>query len=278
MRETMRLQGLDVVIEGQGPTVVFLHGWPDTLSLWDGTVDTLRDGYRCVRFSLPGFDLSQPPRPQSVDEMCALIAAVVDAISPQEPVALVIHDWGCFFGYEYAARHPDRVARVVAADIGDTNSGAYLSGLTAKEKRMIAGYQIWLAVAWKLGPLWPSMADRMTRYMARRIGCKTEPGHIGWQMNYPYAMQWLGSFGGLRGVARVDKVFGPQLPTLFLFGKRKPFMFHSARWLAQLATTTGSAVLGLDAGHWLMRQQPEVFNRAVRQWLDEARSAAGRYA
>ena len=274
MRETMQLQGLDVVIEGQGPTVVFLHGWPDTLDLWDDTVLALCDGYRCVRFSLPGFDLSQPPRPQSVDDMCALIAAVVDAVSPDEQVALVIHDWGCFFGYEYAARHVDRVARVVAADIGDTNSGVYLSALTAKEKRMIAGYQIWLALAWKLGPLWPGMADRMTRYMAKRIGCKTEPGDMGWQMNYPYAMQWLGSFGGLRGVARVDKVFGPKLPTLFLFGKRKPFMFHSARWLAQLATTPGCAVQGLDAGHWLMRQQPAPFNRAVRQWLDASRVVA----
>ena len=270
----MRLEGLDVVIEGQGPTVVFLHGWPDTLALWDDTVDALRDGYRCVRFSLPGFDLSQPPRPQSVDEMCALIGAVVDAVSPGEPVALVLHDWGCFFGYEYAARHVDRVARVVSADIGDTNSGAYLSALTAREKRMIAGYQIWLALAWKLGAIWPAMADRMTRYMARRIGCKTEPGKIGWQMNYPYALQWFGSFGGLRGVARVDKVFGPRLPTLFLFGKRKPFMFHSARWLAQLATTPGCAVQGLDAGHWLMRQQPSVFNQAVRQWLDASRVTA----
>ncbi|QCB45184.1 alpha/beta hydrolase [Hydrogenophaga sp. PAMC20947] len=274
MRETMRLQGLDVVIEGQGPTVVFLHGWPDTLALWDDTVQALHDGYRCVRFSLPGFDLSQPPRPQSVDDMCALIGAVVDAVSPGEPVALVLHDWGCFFGYEYAARHVDRVARVVSADIGDTNSGAYLAALTAKEKRMIAGYQIWLALAWKLGSIWPAMADRMTRYMARRIGCKTEPSQMGWQMNYPYALQWLGSFGGLRGVARVDKVFGPKVPTLFLFGKRKPFMFHSARWLAQLATTPGCAVQGLDAGHWLMRQQPEVFNRAVRQWLDASRVAA----
>jgi pimeloyl-ACP methyl ester carboxylesterase len=271
MRETMRLQGLDVVIEGQGPTVVFLHGWPDTLALWDETVHALHDGYRCVRFSLPGFDLSQPPRPQSVDDMCALMAAVVDAVSPGEPVALVLHDWGCFFGYEYAARHVDRVARVVSADIGDTNSGAYLAALTTKEKRMIAGYQIWLALAWKLGSIWPGMADRMTRYMARRIGCKTEPSQMGWQMNYPYALQWLGSFGGLRGVARVDKVFGPKVPTLFLFGKRKPFMFHSARWLAQLASTPGCAVQGLDAGHWLMRQQPEVFNQAVRQWLDASR-------
>lgn len=270
MQDHFHIQGLNVTLEGTGPTVVMLHGWPDTPSLWDETVAHLRDGYRCVRFALPGFDLSQPPRPVSVHEMCTLIGAVVDAASPTEPVTLLLHDWGCFFGYEYAARNTHRVARVVGVDIGDTNSGAYLKSLKFKEKFMIAGYQLWLALAWKLGGLLPGVANRMTRFMARSIGCRTAPLQIGWQMNYPYAMQWFSSYGGLRGVARVDRVLGPQLPTLFIFGKRKPFMFHSPRWLAALATTPGCGVQGFDAGHWLMRQQPARFNASVRSWLDQA--------
>lgn len=270
MQKRLNVQGLDVTIEGTGPTVVMLHGWPDTPALWDETVAGLRDGYRCVRFALPGFDLGQPPRPVSVDDMCALVGAVVDAVSPTEPVTLLLHDWGCFFGYEYAARHTHRVARVVGVDIGDTNSGAYLKSLSFKEKCLIAGYQLWLAVAWKLGGVLPGLADRMTRYMAYTIGCRTPPEHIGWQMNYPYAMQWFGSFGGLRGVARVTQVLGPKLPTLFFFGKRKPFMFHSPRWLAALGTTPGCRVQGFDAGHWLMRQKPALFTTSVRSWLDQA--------
>lgn len=270
MPSSLSVQDMDVFIDGQGPTVVMLHGWPDSPALWDETVAALSDGYRCVRFALPGFDLSRPPRPVSVDQMCELVGAVVDAVSPGEPVTLLLHDWGCFFGYEYAARHSQRVARVVGVDIGDTNSGAYLKGLSGKEKVMIAGYQVWLAAAWKMGAVLPGLADRMTRFMARKIGCRTPPERIGWQMNYPYAMQWWGSFGGLRGVARVDKVFGPRIPTLFAFGKRKPFMFHSSRWLAQLTNTPGSAAKGFDAGHWLMRQKPVEFTSEVRGWLDQS--------
>lgn len=270
MQNRLNVQGLDVTIEGSGPTVVMLHGWPDTPALWDETVAGLRDGYCCVRFALPGFDLGQPPRPVSVDDMCALVGAVADAVSPNEPVTLLLHDWGCFFGYEYAARHTHRVARVVGVDIGDTNSGAYLKTLSFKEKCLIAGYQLWLAVAWKLGGVLPGLANRMTRYMAHTIGCRTPPEHIGWQMNYPYAMQWFGSYGGLRGVARVSQVLGPKLPTLFFFGKRKPFMFHSLRWLAALGTTPGCLVQGFDAGHWLMRQKPALFTTSVRSWLDQA--------
>jgi cis-3-alkyl-4-acyloxetan-2-one decarboxylase len=276
MQRRLNVQGLDVTLDGEGPVVVMLHGWPDSPALWDDTVAGLRDGYCCVRFALPGFDLSQPPRPVSVDEMCALVGAVVDTVSPTEPVTLLLHDWGCFFGYEYAARHTHRVARVVGVDIGDTNSGAYLKSLKFKEKCLIAGYQLWLAMAWKLGGLWPGLANRMTRFMAHIMGCRTAPEHIGWQMNYPYAMQWFGSLGGLRGVARVAQVLGPQLPTLFFFGKRKPFMFHSLRWLVALGTTQGCGVQGVDAGHWLMRQKPALFNASVRTWLDQATTAQTR--
>ena len=37
-----------------------VHGWPDTYRLWDGQVEALKDRYRCVRFTLPGFDAAQP--------------------------------------------------------------------------------------------------------------------------------------------------------------------------------------------------------------------------
>mgnify|MGYP000870020343 CR=1 FL=1 len=268
------VEGLSVMIEGDGPVAIFLHGWPDSPALWDGLVASLRERWTCVRFALPGFDLTRPPRPVSVDEMCRLIAAVVDVVSPGAPVTLVLHDWGCFFGYEYAARHVDRVARVVGVDIGDSNSGAYLKGLSAREKFLIAGYQLWLATTWNLGAWWPSLADRLTRFMARQVGGRADPAAIGWQMNYPYAMQWFGSHGGLRGVARVHKVFGPCIPILFCYGRRKPFMFHSQPWVESLGTLPGSAAHGFDAGHWLMRQKPAEFAQVVSGWLDRSREAA----
>ena len=260
---------IDVFIDGEGDeTLVMMHGWPDTPALWDGTVAALAERYRCVRFHLPGFDLGKPPRPVSVAAMTALMRRIVDAVSPERPVTLVLHDWGCFFGYEFAARHTDRVRRIVGVDIGDTSSGEYRKGLTGKEKAMIAGYQLWLALAWKLGPWLPGVANRMTRWMAHRIGCRTPAHQIGWEMNYPYAMQWFGEEGGLRGVARIDKLVGESLPALFVYGRRKPFMFHSARWVRQLNRTPGCAAHSLETGHWVMKQRPAEFTALVRAWLE----------
>ncbi|MDO9164549.1 MAG: alpha/beta hydrolase [Rhodoferax sp.] len=263
----LNIDGIDVFIEGDGPhTIVMIHGWPDTHRLWDGTVEALQSQYRCVRFTLPGFDLAQPARATSLAQMTALFSQIVEAISPGQPVTLLLHDWGCMFGYEYAMRHPARVARIVAVDIGDHNSRAFLKSLTASAKWQVFAYQFWLALAWKLGGAISSssaLGNRMTRSMARALRCRTEPARIGWQMNYPYAMQWFGLLGGFRGAAQVD----PACPLLYLYGERKPFMFHSPQWLAQVARRPGCAVQAFRTGHWVMVDQPAAFNQCVDAWL-----------
>lgn len=264
----LTVQDIEVFIDGTGPnTVVMIHGWPDTHRLWNATVETLKGQHRCVRFTLPGFDPQQPARATALTDMTALFGAIVQAVSPDQPVTLLLHDWGCIFGYEFAARHPDQVERIVAVDIGDHNSAAFASSLTGKAKWQIFSYQCWLAVAWWTGRhIHAGLGDRMTRTMAGRLRCPTAPESIGWPMNYPYAMQWFGLMGGFRGAAPVE----PAYPLLYLYGERKPFMFHSPQWLERIAARPGSAAQGFRTGHWVMVEQPGAFNQRVRSWLDGA--------
>jgi pimeloyl-ACP methyl ester carboxylesterase len=255
------VNGIDIHFEGDHPhTVVMLHGWPDTYRLWDTTVAQLKNRYCCVRFTLPGFDTGLPARPTSLDAMCDWLLTVVDQVSPGVPVTLLMHDWGCVFGYEFAARHPGRVSRIVAVDIGDHNSEAMQHALLPSQRLAVFGYQVWLALAWMLRG---SLGTYMTRAMARMLHCRTDPAGIGWQMNYPYAMRWFGVAGGLSRAAQVR----PACPMLYIYGERKPFMFHSSEWLAQLAARPHSATRGLATGHWVMVQQPDAFNNCVRDWL-----------
>ncbi len=259
--ERITINDVDVHVDGDGlQTVVMLHGWPDSHHLWDSTVDALKPHFCCVRFSLPGFDLSKPARATSLAEMTELLRTIVDQLSPGTPVVLLMHDWGCVFGYEFAARHPMRVARIVAVDVGDHHSAALRHALDSKAQLQVFAYQFWLALAWKIGG---RLGTRMTRSMARAMGCRTDPKAIGWQMNYPYAMRWLGSCGGLGAALPV----APLCPLLYVYGERKPFMFHSPQWLQVQRLRPGCAVQVLPTGHWVMVQQPQAFNRCVRDWL-----------
>jgi len=238
------VEGTEVWLQGQGDeTILMLHGWPDTRALWDGTVAALQDRALCARFTLPGFETGPPAL--SLDAMCQRLSQIADGISPGRPLTLMLHDWGCVFGYEWAMRHPERVGRVVAVDVGDHNSGALQRDWGVRQKFSVLGYQLWLALAWKLGG---RLGTRMTRAMARWLGCPSDQARISHRMNYPYAMQWFGTAGGFKGAAQVRL----SMPLLYVYGERKPFMFHSERWLQQVASQPGSA---------------EAFHARVRQWL-----------
>jgi pimeloyl-ACP methyl ester carboxylesterase len=264
---SLLVEGSEVWVEGEsGPVVLMLHGWPDTYRLWDSSVAALEDRYRCVRLTLPGFtnDVQSKAQAIALDAMVAHIAAIANAVSPDQAVTLLLHDWGCIFGYEFAARHPERVARVVGVDIGDHNSGAYLRSLSASAKLQIVFYQVWLALAWQVGRwLSDGLATRMTRWMARAMRCPTPADTIAWSMNFPYAMAWMGVAGGLRHTAPVRL----PCPTLYIYGERKPFLFHSPEWLAELAARPDAQVRGFPCGHWVMVGRPADFTLCVKDWL-----------
>ena len=153
---------------------------------------------------------------------------------------------------------------LVAVDIGDARSPAFLKSLSAKHMLMLVFYQVWLANCWVLGRFVNArFANYWTRLMARMMRCPAQPDSIHWTMNYPYAMTWFGLGGGLRSLTN----FKPHCPVLYLYGQRKPFMFHSQQWLDRLNAAPGSKTKGFQAGHWVMLDKPQEFVAVVRVWL-----------
>lgn len=251
--------GVESIVEGAGPkAIVMIHGWPDTYRLWDAQVAALKERYRCVRFTLPGFDgggpKRGPTRAYAFGEVLETIRRVVEQACPGERVTLLLHDWGCFYGYQFAMRHPELVERVVGVDIGDSGSRQHRKELGARGRFTVLAYQMWLALAWRIGG---AIGDAMARWMARRMRCPTGQKSIHAQMGYPYAVRWLGAAGGFGRL----RAFKPHVPMLFMYGERKPFMFHSRAW----AESVGARAF--PTGHWIMVERPGEFNAALLDWL-----------
>lgn len=244
-----------------GPALVMLHGWPDTYRLWDGCVAALRPHRRCVRFTLPGFDPGGGAAVPAFDDVVALLGRVADTVSPDAPVELLLHDWGCMYGYTWAARAPGRVRRIVGVDIGDSGSRAHRASLRKRDVAMIVAYQGWLAAASAVGG---RLGDAMSRRMASLMRAPAPRESIVAAMSAPYVQAWTGRMReGARVLARLD----PPCPMLYLYGERKPFQFHSPQWAAALAARPGCAVVPMRAGHWVMRDRPAEFEAAVKDWL-----------
>lgn len=253
------IPGVDVVVEGSGgESIIFVHGWPDTQRLWDRQVEALSAKYRCVRFTLPGFQPGHGRRAYALQEVIDVIQQVVEHACAGGPVTLLLHDWGCFYGYEFARRYPQLVRRVIGVDVGDAGSRRHLQETGLVSKVLIVAYQLWLAAAWRIGG---RLGNWMARSMAGIAGAPGERASIGAQMGYPYYVQWV------KGGFRQARTFRPATPMLFVYGRRKPFMFHSSGWAAEVASSAGNRVEAFDTGHWVMVEQPAQFNRVVVGWL-----------
>lgn len=260
MDRTLTIADIDVHSEGQGGrTLVMVHGWPDTYRLWDGQVEAWKASHTCVRFTLPGFDIAKPRRLVTLDAMVDSIAAVVDTVSPHKPVTLVLHDWGCYFGYQYALRHPHRVEALVGIDVGDVDSKEMK--LPFRMAAFTVAYQLYLALAWLIGG---KFGDGMTRWMAKKLNARTERDLIWSGMNYGYHLRWKAFFTG-RSQGALP--FEPQWPMLFLYGKNKPTMFHSPVFVDRLNAAPGSRAVGFEAGHWVMLDKPAEVSAEVLAWL-----------
>jgi len=80
-----------------GPTIVAVHGFPDSHHVWDGVAAELGDRFRVVSYDVRGAGDSDKPRGRRAyrqEHLTADLMAVLDAVSPDEPVHLLGHDWG----------------------------------------------------------------------------------------------------------------------------------------------------------------------------------------
>ena len=97
---------------GHGAPALFLHGNPDSSRVWSAILDRLAPRYRCMAPDLPGFGRSDcdPDRWDfSLDGMARWVDGVVTGLGVDQPVHLVVHDFGGVYGLAWAVKHPDRV-------------------------------------------------------------------------------------------------------------------------------------------------------------------------
>ncbi|MBK9328903.1 MAG: alpha/beta hydrolase [Sphingobacteriales bacterium] len=257
MQKTINVDGTDVHIQGEhGKTILFIHGWPDTHEIWQKQVYFFKKDFRCVTFTLPGFDKRDNGK-YTLDDIIHRIRNIADAVSPDSKVILVIHDWGCVFGYEYAMRYPEKIDKMVAIDVGDTSSPGFKKTLTLKSKLMVFSYQFTLALGWL------TKSNFVHKAMAKGLKARSNFDNIHAGMGLPYAMRWIGANGGMKALQPVK----PTFPFFYIYALRKPFFFQTKNWLDELVKNPDNKVQAFDCGHWVMVDKAAEFNEVVGNWL-----------
>lgn len=125
-----------VVVEGEGPPVLLLHGFPDSSALWRHQIPEIaRAGYRVIAPDLRGFGESDaPPRVEdyAIENTLADLNAILDALG-EEKAHVFCHDWGALVGWMFATLHPERTLRFAPLCVGHPNV-FFQAGVEQKEK------------------------------------------------------------------------------------------------------------------------------------------------
>ncbi|MCH5643343.1 SDR family oxidoreductase [Gordonia sp. ABSL49_1] len=94
-------------LEPGRPTVVLVHGWPDSHHLWTHVAPQLAEDFHVVAYDCRGFGESDRPTgdaPYRLSEMADDLFAVADAVSPDASVHVLAHDWGSVISWEAVTR------------------------------------------------------------------------------------------------------------------------------------------------------------------------------
>jgi pimeloyl-ACP methyl ester carboxylesterase len=116
--------GIDYVIGGRGPTLVLLHGYPQSWYEWRHILPALAEHYTVIAPSLRGAGHSDaPPAGYDKKTLAGDIHGLLAQIGHDKDIRLVGHDIGLMVAYSYAAAHPQDVIKLVLSEafIPDTS-------------------------------------------------------------------------------------------------------------------------------------------------------------
>ncbi|UNO40890.1 SDR family oxidoreductase [Streptomyces sp. MST-110588] len=106
----IRTGGVELCVAELGdadrPTVLLLHGYPDSKEVWSQVAVALADRFHVVLYDVRGCGRSTAPEPLrggfTLEKLTDDFLAVADAVSPDRPVHVVGHDWGSVQAWEFA--------------------------------------------------------------------------------------------------------------------------------------------------------------------------------
>jgi pimeloyl-ACP methyl ester carboxylesterase len=108
---------LHAVIGGKGPPLLLVHGWPENWYAWRLLMPELASAFEIIAVDQRGVGLSGKPQDgYDTGTLAGDMIALMDTLG-HEQFAVVGHDTGFAISYALAADHPERIKRVVLAEI-----------------------------------------------------------------------------------------------------------------------------------------------------------------
>lgn len=239
---------LHSVIHGEGPALVLLHGLFGMAANFGVVQRRLAATHQVIAFDLRNHGASPHDPAMSYLDMAGDVLDSLDALGVEQ-AAVLGHSMGGKVAMRAALLRPDRVTRLVVADIAPVRSGPTFRSIAAA---MLA-LPLDLTRAAASAALTPAVPDPAVRgFLLQNLRFGPAPG---WRIglaeiaaNLPAIEDWD---------APADAQYAG--PVLVLRGERSDYILPEHRPLFRALFPAARFVTLKDAGHWLHADAPEAF-------------------
>ncbi len=267
--------------QGSGEPIVFLHGNPTSSYLWRNITPYLHDQASCISMDLIGMgDSDKLDNPDTnsyrFEEHFYYVEKAIKALTNNEKITLVVHDWGSALGFHWSYKHPElikgiaymeAIVKEMTWDDWDKNAKSIFQGF-----RSDAGEDLVLEKNYFVEKVLPGSiirtldADEMNEYRRpflssgedrrptlswpREIPIEGEPGNV-CQIVNEYA-EWMKT-------NNIPKLFINAEPGAITTGKIRDFC---RSWKNQTEVT----VKGI---HFIQEDSPDEIGKALSKWYKE---------
>lgn len=264
------------------PTVVLVHGYPDSKEVWSEVAVRLADRFHVVLYDVRGHGRSTAPRPLrggfTLAKLTDDFLAVADAVSPDRPVHLVGHDWGSVQSWEFVTvgRTEGRIASFTS--ISGPSLDHFGHWINARVKRptprrvgqlLGQGAKSWYVyllhtpvlpeLAWRgpLGKRWPGILQRVEKVPAGNYPTSSLPSDAAHGA-------WLYRDNVRARLTRPRADAYAHAPVQLITPQGDAFLSERLyddleQWVPQLTRRT------LPAKHWVPRTRPD----QLTSWIEE---------
>lgn len=259
-QQMIKVNGIDVAYRFDGPkdgrVLLVANSLMANGSMWDGNVPALADRYRVLRYDKIGHGGSSlGTGPYSISKLADDALGLLDALSIEKAHFMGLSIGG-MIGQQLGARFPERILSLVLC-----NTASEMPPRSLWEERFeiartqgIAGLVDGTIKRWFTAPFIERAPQEIEKVRQMILGTSLD-GYIA-----------CGS--SVRDMAQSTMLLKIKTPTLVLSGRDDPACTVEQGTVLHRLIDHSKMVVLEQAAHLSNIEQPEAFNKAVRQFID----------